>query len=105
MTKQQTIDQIKNSLPGFYSAEQVIEMLTKIEEPKATLDEKFIDAFSNEFQYKLDRNPMDYIDTDTAEFELCGNQIQLDSVTFFTGDIAELAKDILQEMLTELSEG
>jgi hypothetical protein len=31
MTKQQTIDTLKNQLPGFYSAEQVIDMISKIE--------------------------------------------------------------------------
>lgn len=32
MTKQQTIELLKQQLPGFYSVEQVIEMISKIEE-------------------------------------------------------------------------
>ena len=31
MTKQQTLDTLKTQLPGFYSVEQVIEMISKIE--------------------------------------------------------------------------
>jgi len=32
MTKQQTIELLKQQLPGFYSVDQVIEMISKIEE-------------------------------------------------------------------------
>ena len=45
MTKNQTIDLLKNQLPGFYSVEQVINLIEKIEEekvqsaPKLTLDQ------------------------------------------------------------------
>ena len=45
MTKNQTIDLLRNQLPGFYSAEQVINLIDKIEEekvqtaPKLTLDQ------------------------------------------------------------------
>ena len=45
MTKNQTIDLLRNQLPGFYSVEQVINLIDKIEEekvqstPKLTLDE------------------------------------------------------------------
>ena len=34
MTKNQTIDLLKNQLPGFYSVEQVINLIEKIEEEK-----------------------------------------------------------------------
>ena len=45
MTKNQTIDLLRNQLPGFYSAEQVINLIDKMEEekvqtaPKLTLDQ------------------------------------------------------------------
>ena len=45
MTKNQTIDLLRNQLPGFYSVEQVINLIDKIEEekvqsaPKLTLDQ------------------------------------------------------------------
>lgn len=101
MTKQQTIDQIKNSLPGFYSAEQVIEMLTKIEEPSqlTMLDDAFMDAFHRALENRLDRYGMDFVDTDSAEFGLRGNEIVLESVCLNTVDIAEKATEILEDML------
>ncbi len=43
MTKNQTIDLLKSQLPGFYSVEQVINLIEKIEEeqstPKITFDQ------------------------------------------------------------------
>lgn len=36
MTKQQTIEVLKQQLPGFYSAEQVIDLISKIEETPST---------------------------------------------------------------------
>ena len=45
MTKNQTIDLLRNQLPGFYSVEQVINLIEKIEEekvqsaPKLTFDQ------------------------------------------------------------------
>ena len=36
MTKNQTIDLLRNQLPGFYSVEQVINLIEKIEEERAT---------------------------------------------------------------------
>ena len=36
MTKNQTIDLLRNQLPGFYSVEQVINLIDKIEEERAT---------------------------------------------------------------------
>jgi hypothetical protein len=42
MTKQATIDLLKQQLPGFYSAEQVIDMISKIEP-------EVLDAYEFEF--------------------------------------------------------
>ena len=36
MNKNQTIELLKNQLPGFYSVEQVISLIEGIEEPKTT---------------------------------------------------------------------
>ena len=101
MTKQQTIDQIKNSLPGFYSAEQVIEMLTKIEEPAqlTLLKDEFMDEFHSMLENKLDRYGMDFVDSDSAEFGLRGNEIVLESVCLNAVDIADKATEILHVML------
>jgi hypothetical protein len=43
MTKNQTVDLLKSQMPGFYSVEQVINLIEKIEEeqstPKLTVDQ------------------------------------------------------------------
>jgi hypothetical protein len=45
MTKNQTIDLLRNQLPGFYSVEQVINLIDKIEEERATaISSERIDA-------------------------------------------------------------
>ena len=36
MTKTQTVDLLKNQLPGFYSVEQVINLIEKIEDEQST---------------------------------------------------------------------
>jgi len=47
MTKNQTIDLLRNQLPGFYSVEQVINLIEKIEEAEATkISSERIDAIT-----------------------------------------------------------
>jgi hypothetical protein len=60
MTKNQTIDLLKNQLPGFYSVEQVINLIEKIEEEKtasisseqiALITNKIVDAIDEEHNH------------------------------------------------------
>lgn len=105
MTKQQTIDQIKNSLPGFYSAEQVIEMLTKIEEPKSQAPafnlETIIEEVESRMSRRLENNSDDLVDNDSAEFSFYnGNQIELSSVDVHIDTIVEYCSEIVTFVLS-----
>jgi hypothetical protein len=46
MTKNQTIDLLRNQLPGFYSVEQVINLIEKIEEATTTISSERIDTIT-----------------------------------------------------------
>jgi hypothetical protein len=55
MTKNQTIDLLKNQLPGFYSVEQVINLIEKIEEGSSRK------ITTNDIQKAIDKS-IDWID-------------------------------------------
>ena len=91
MTKNQTIDLLKNQLPGFYSVEQVINLIEKIEEGssrKITTNDiqKAIDKSIS----WIDNNERDVVDLDSAEFELSyHNQIECVGIQINTESIRE----------------
>ena len=92
MTKQQTIDTLKTQLPGFYSAEQVIEMISKIEDSgTAPFDvnefkEQIEEAVKNAIE-NMDAG--DVVDYDSAEFSLDGREITFDGIDVNTSDIVD----------------
>jgi len=83
MTKQATIDLLKQQLPGFYSAEQVIDMISKIE-PEVLEAYEF--EFTDERIKTLVDNVVDEI-TDQgldliSDYDLSMNykEVELDSI-------------------------
>jgi hypothetical protein len=55
MTKNQTIDLLRNQLPGFYSVEQVINLIEKIEEEKtASISSEQIELITNKIVEAID---------------------------------------------------
>jgi hypothetical protein len=76
MTKNQTIDLLRNQLPGFYSAEQVINLIDKMEEekvqtaPKLTLDQlrEITQSIVNAIEEEAQRDNI--VNFDDVEFEL-----------------------------------
>lgn len=91
MTKNQTIDLLKNQLPGFYSVEQVINLIEKIEEGSSrritTNDiEQAIDKFINWVEH-YDR---EFLDLESAELEMdYSNRIEVVGVPINTESIRE----------------
>ena len=108
MNKQKTIDFLKTQLlvtSGFYSTEQVIEMISKIEEPKVTfLDEKHI--------MKIVENVKDYvesairdIDYDSCNYTLemdYDNTVKLTNVEIDSEDVVTTVGRELEELLDEM---
>jgi hypothetical protein len=114
MTKQQTIELLQKQLPGFYSAEQVIEMIKGIEDTSAGLSSELIRKLCQAITSRIEDNiegmsSGDIVDRGTAEFSLNGNEIELEEVELDVRAIAEeavygIAEEIEDFYDTEVNE-
>jgi hypothetical protein len=91
MTKNETLDLLKSQLPGFYSVEQVISLIEKIDVGSSrkitTLD---IDKAIEKTVDWIDREQRNVFNFDKAEFELnYNNQIELVGVPVDVDSIRE----------------
>ena len=74
MTKTQTVDLLKNQIPGFYSVEQVINLIEKIEEeqvkPKLSVTQlrEITNDIVSAIEEEADRDNI--VNMDDVEFEL-----------------------------------
>jgi len=100
MNKQQTIETLQKQLPSFYSLEQVINIISSIEDNNSTLNDDSIQMIIKSIRRSLiDSN--DLIDRDSAEFEIgYNNRIELSNVDV---DI-EYILDIVTEELNDCVE-
>lgn len=112
MNKQELIDLLttnhKNSFGiPYYSMENVIQLLNKLDEPKpqeADLS-KFEKAVYNAIQEAVyEINARDVIDHSSAEFSLSGNEINLDDVEFSTSDLTDHIQDYVKNAIEDLKE-
>jgi len=91
MTKNQTIDLLKNQLPGFYSVEQVINLIEKIEDGssrKITTND-IEDAIEKTIRW-IEREQSEFLNMDKAEFELnYDNRIELVGVPIDTDNLRD----------------
>jgi len=91
MTKNQTIDLLKNQLPGFYSVEQVINLIEKIEEGSSrriTTDD--IEQAIDKVIRWVEHNERDLLDLDSAELEMSyDNRIEVVGVPINTDGLRE----------------
>ena len=106
MTKSQTVELLKKQLPGFYSVEQVIEMIDKIEEDSQAqaYNENQIEALIDKITQKVENalNRMcsdDFVQLDTAEFELSGNEINVTDIEVNTDTIIDEVSDAVSDAL------
>lgn len=93
MNKQQALEQVNGTSPSLvlFTKEQVVEIIESLEQPSAPADNtisrealhEILLEFGSEIIRSIRRDlPFDdVVDTDTAEFSLCGNEITLDSVS------------------------
>lgn len=72
MTKNQTIDLLRNQLPGFYSVEQVINLIEKIEEATTTISSERIDTITRNIVLSLEEEHQrdNLVNVDEIELEL-----------------------------------
>jgi len=106
MTKQQTVELLKQQLPGFYSVEQVINIINDIEDDSQAeaYNENQLEIITDEI-YDEVRNALgnmytsDIIDTDSAEFSLCDKTIELDEVDIDKDSIADTVIEEVKKVM------
>jgi len=91
MNKQQALEQVNGMSPSLvlFTQEQVVEIINSLESTPTenTISREDLHEILLDFGSKMiriirrDLSFDDVIDEDTAEFSLCGNEIQLDSVS------------------------
>ena len=108
MTKSQTVELLQQQLPGFYSVEQVIKLISDIEEDgqaqayNETQIEDLIGSIESAIERRLGgMDSDDLVDKDSAEFELNGNEISLYSVEANSGTISEECGDVVRDKLLD----
>jgi hypothetical protein len=99
MNKQQTIETLQKQLPSFYSLEQVINIISSIEDNNSTLNDDSIQMIIKSIRRSLiDSN--DLIDHDSAEFEInYNNQIELSNVDVDIESILEVVAEELNDFV------
>ena len=101
MTKEQTIELLQKQLPGFYSVEQVINIIKDIEENASSTPEAALEELLREVDNAIEEaiggvDQEDLVQLDTAEFELHnGNEIELSRVDL---DMDELVRTTQREV-------
>ena len=82
MTKNQTIDLLKNQLPGFYSVEQVINLIEKIEDGSSRkITTNDIEVAIDNVISNIRMNTEDVMDYTSVEFSISyDNRIEVESI-------------------------
>lgn len=106
MTKSQTVELLEKQLPGFYSVAQVIKLINDIEEDSQAQAynenqiEALIEKIANKVENKLDRMcSEDFVDFDSAEFELNGNEISVTGIDVNASTITEEINDVISDAI------
>jgi len=105
MTKQQTIELLEKQMPGFYSPQQVISLISKITEessPALTAEklEELVEAINSKIKDRLDSvDAGELVDLDSAEFSIgYRNCVELDSInTEVTVDFEDEIRNALTD--------
>ena len=107
MNKNQTIELLEKQLPGFYSVDQVIELIKGIEGGTNdfnidSLVEVIEEYINNQVSGMSSDNACDF---SSAQFSLSGNEIELDGVDLECRNIASEAvcglEDAIEEFLKQ----
>jgi hypothetical protein len=109
MTKNQTIDLLRNQLPGFYSVEQVINLIDKIEEAEATtISSERIDAITRSIVETLEdehsNNNLVNLDDIELDFNNWDRKITINDVPIDFNLIRDCIEEKLIDALEEKEE-
>jgi hypothetical protein len=106
MTKNQTIELLQKQLPSFYSLEQVIDIVKGIDEGVPKLSSEGINELVSRIEDHVrsqveDLSAGEVVDMHSAEFELNGNELSLESVDIEYSTIVDNATNNLDEVIEE----
>lgn len=106
MKKTEMIELLKTQIPGFYSQEQVIKMITDLEEEKTqTFTEEIFDKVMTEIGEKVESKLYNYstediVDFNSAEFGFRhGNEVVLDDIGVSYSTISEIVSDVVGQVI------
>jgi hypothetical protein len=102
MNKQQTIDLLSQQLPGFYSVEQVIEMIKNIEESGPSITKASYDELVETIVDQIDSCGVDAIGD--YELEMCDREVTLERVDFDIRTLSNAVKNVLEDHITIIEE-
>lgn len=111
ISKEKLLKDLSNQNDCYYSLAQVVEMINKIEDPKPVLYSKvqvtaegydnFLDSVRERLEGNFCGSGDNFIDTDTAEFSLNGNRVELDSVELDSDEVVDTAMECLENVLNQ----
>ncbi len=102
----QTVELLKKQLPGFYSVDQVIDIINDIEDVNQAYSEDQVEKLIRSIEDKVERAVQnmyseDLVDFDSADFSLCGKEISLDSVDADKDKISETVSEAVRKVLLD----
>lgn len=108
-SKNETIELLEKQLPGFYSVDQVIELIKGIEaeEGNAPFDiQALVEVIAEHINNQIGgMNSDNACDFSSAEFSLSGNYIELDCVDLEARNISSEAVDGLEHVIEDFLKG
>ena len=103
MTKMQTVELLQKQLPGFYSVDQVIKIINDIEDGQSLSPnqvEDLVDLLTTKVESLIDRmDADDFVDYDSAEFDINGNQLSVTCMDTRTSDVVEEINDLISDVI------
>ena len=109
MNKNETIELLEKQLPGFYSVDQVIELIKGIEaeEGKAPFNiDSLVEVIQEHINKQIGGMDSDNAcDFSSAEFSLSYNTIELDGVDLECRNISSEAVDGLEHVIEDFLKG
>jgi hypothetical protein len=95
MTKQQTVELLGKQLPGFYSVEQVINLINDIEESDSfEITDEMVRTLSSNISEALENEGTDIVDDYTLSMNY--KEVELDSIDLNESKIRAAVQDALE---------
>ncbi len=105
MKKLEVLESLKNQMDSFYSLEQVIKIVESIEDETSIITRETLSELSDNIRKVLERNRDEFIDNDSAEFEINnGNEIELSYVSVDVDQIVDYINECISECINEVNE-